>query len=107
VKKFDIRNFGFVAPYSSQVRKLKAEMERFGIADNVMTVDSWQGREKPFMIMSAVRSNDDHVIGFLNSYRRLNVALTRAQHGLIIVGNRETLSSDKNWKHLIDLIEIR
>jgi hypothetical protein len=22
------------------------EMEAFGIADNVMTVDSWQGREK-------------------------------------------------------------
>jgi superfamily I DNA and/or RNA helicase len=83
------------------------EMENFGIADNVMTVDSWQGREKPFMIMSAVRSNDDNVIGFLNSYRRLNVALTRAQHGLIIVGNRETLSSDKNWKNLIDHIENR
>jgi superfamily I DNA and/or RNA helicase len=78
------------------------EMEHFGIAENVMTVDSWQGREKPFMIMSAVRSNDDHQIGFLNSYRRLNVALTRAQHGLVIVGNRKTLSSDKNWKKLIE-----
>ena len=83
------------------------EMEAFGIADNVMTVDSWQGREKPFMIMSAVRSNEDHVIGFLNSYRRLNVTLTRAQHGLIIVGNRKTLSSDKNWEKLIHHIEVR
>jgi regulator of nonsense transcripts 1 len=105
VCKFDIQKFGFVAPYSSQVRQLKIEMQGFGIADNVMTVDSWQGREKPFMIMSTVRSNDDRQIGFLNSYRRLNVALTRAQHGLIIVGNRYTLSSDNNWSALINHFE--
>ena len=104
---FDIHSFGFVSPYTSQVRQLKMKMERYGIAENVMTVDSWQGREKPYMIMSAVRSNEDMVVGFLNSYRRLNVAITRAQHGLIIVGNRKTLSNDKNWKKLIELIEIR
>jgi superfamily I DNA and/or RNA helicase len=53
------------------------------------------------MIMSAVRSNDQKRIGFLDSYRRINVALTRAQHGLIIVGNRETLESDEVWSEII------
>jgi superfamily I DNA and/or RNA helicase len=53
------------------------------------------------MIMSAVRSNDQQRIGFLDSYRRINVALTRAQHGLIIIGNRQTLKSDDVWRDII------
>jgi regulator of nonsense transcripts 1 len=81
-------------------------MQPLGIEENVLTIDSWQGREKEFMIMSAVRSNDEDRIGFLDSYRRINVALTRAQHGLIIIGNRMTLKSDEVWsaiiKHFID-----
>ena len=51
--------------------------------------------------MSAVRSNDQERIGFLDSYRRINVALTRAKHGLIIIGNRQTLKSDRVWMNII------
>ena len=76
-----------------------------GINENVRTIDSWQGREKEFMIFSSVRCNDKGEIGFLDNRRRINVALTRAQHGLIIVGNKETLSVDKKWKELINIFE--
>jgi superfamily I DNA and/or RNA helicase len=51
--------------------------------------------------MSTVRSNDEDRIGFLDSYRRINVALTRAQHGLIIIGNKQTLQSDDKWRAII------
>jgi len=77
-------------------------MDIDGASENVRTIDSWQGREKEFMIFSAVRCNDKKKIGFLENYRRINVALTRAQHGLIIVGNAETLSSDPKWNTLIE-----
>jgi superfamily I DNA and/or RNA helicase len=77
-------------------------MEIDGASDNVRTIDSWQGREKEFMIFSAVRCNEKGKIGFLENYRRINVALTRAQHGLIIVGNAATLSSDPKWTTLIE-----
>ena len=99
--KYDINKFGFVAPYQSQVLQIKCKMQPLGIEENVLTIDSWQGREKQFMIMSAVRSNDQQRIGFLDSYRRINVALTRAQHGLIIIGNRQTLKSDDVWRDII------
>ena len=58
------------------------------------------------MVFSAVRCNPEGKIGFLENERRTNVALTRAQHGLIIIGNRRTLSSNAKWQTLLAYFEI-
>jgi regulator of nonsense transcripts 1 len=66
--------------------------------------------------MSCVRSNEHQGIGFLNDYRRLNVAITRAKlvnaharaffsrfrYGLVIVGNMQVLSRYKIWNEFLD-----
>ncbi len=58
----------------------------------VGTVDSYQGREFPLVILSCVRSNDTGAVGFLGLLpQRINVAMSRAQRQLIIVGDASTI----------------
>ena len=57
------------------------------LAVEVNTVDAVQGREASVVIFSVTRSNAAGDIGFLGVEARANVALSRAQHGLLIIGD--------------------
>ncbi|WP_228834564.1 AAA domain-containing protein [Nocardia abscessus] len=55
----------------------------------VNTIDAVQGRESDVTFYSIVRSNSQGELGFLGPrhWRRINVALSRARYGLVIVGD--------------------
>ena len=83
--------------YQGQVTHLKRSLARKGYHGvMVATVDSSQGCEADVIVVSFVRSSDKkgvfHATGFLADDRRINVALTRARHQLVCVGNKDTLS---------------
>jgi len=78
-----------LSPYSRQVKMLRDTLPSSCPA---YTIDSFQGRESDIIIFSTVRCNANRDIGFLDDARRLNVAWTRAKLGLIIVGDRNTLT---------------
>ena len=85
-----------LSPYSAQVHLLSQQIRSaYGARVEVGTVDGMQGREKEVVIVSLVRSNDEHQIGFLQDSRRLNVAMTRAKRQLVIVGDADTVGEGK------------
>ena len=53
-------------------------------------IDNYQGEESDIVIASLTRSNQNHDIGFMSSPERLNVLLSRARDGLIMIGNVQT-----------------
>ena len=71
----------------------------------VNTVDSFQGQEKDIIVVSTARSNRNDQVGFLTDERRINVALTRAKHLLIVVGNGDTLGSNEVWDAFLSWAE--
>ncbi|KAL0271677.1 UNVERIFIED_CONTAM: hypothetical protein PYX00_008693 [Menopon gallinae] len=100
---------GLITPYEGQRAYLVQFMQYQGSLHSklyqeieVASVDAFQGREKDIIIMSCVRSNEHQGIGFLNDPRRLNVALTRAKYGIIIIGNPKVLSKQPLWNHLLN-----
>ncbi|TID20778.1 3'(2')-5'-bisphosphate nucleotidase [Venturia nashicola] len=57
------------------------------------TVDNFQGEEAKVIILSLVRSNTQNKVGFLGTSNRINVALSRAKHGMVIIGNSQSASA--------------
>lgn len=100
-------NIGVISPYKEQVRLLqKLFVDRFGsiITKQIdfNTVDGFQGQEKEVILFSCVRAENHVGIGFLADIRRMNVALTRARASLWVLGSRNALIANRNWKHLVD-----
>ncbi|KAK8143852.1 hypothetical protein G3M48_006653 [Beauveria asiatica] len=70
----------------------------------VATVDNFQGEEAKVVIVSLVRSNNARKVGFLKTTNRINVLLSRAQHGMYLIGNAETYTNVKMWQTVIELM---
>ncbi|KAF9358252.1 hypothetical protein BGX34_008995 [Mortierella sp. NVP85] len=76
------------------------------------TIDNYQGEEAKIVIITLVRSDakengtlsSSGSIGFLKSPNRTNVLLSRAQHGMFIIGNANLMAKEKHgiWPKVID-----
>ncbi|QLE55140.1 translation initiation factor IF-2 N-terminal domain-containing protein [Nostoc sp. TCL26-01] len=75
--------------YGAQLRKIEERLqsELFpSLQIRTGTVDRFQGMERPVVIVSMVRNNSKGDVGFAKKPERVNVAFSRAQELLIIVG---------------------
>ncbi|KAK1712410.1 hypothetical protein BDP67DRAFT_437551 [Colletotrichum lupini] len=69
------------------------------------TVDNFQGEEANVVIISLVRSNNDNRCGFLSTSNRINVLLSRAKHGMYIIGNSHTSSHVPMWAQVTEILQ--
>jgi regulator of nonsense transcripts 1 len=102
----DMKDIGVITPYVAQIDKIKSLLIEKNIPNyfnlKIASVDSFQGGEKKFIILSNVRSNKENNIGFLQDYRRLNVSITRAIYGMVIIGNAKCLYKEQTvWRNFI------
>ena len=99
--KADNKDIGIITPYSAQVSNLchKITQEDYRGLE-ISTVDGFQGREKEIIILSLVRSNQKHQVGFLSDKRRLNVAITRPRRMLVVIGDIDTITNGEEKENL-------
>ncbi|KAF1829624.1 P-loop containing nucleoside triphosphate hydrolase protein [Decorospora gaudefroyi] len=101
-----------VTPYNAQLALLAGMLKEAYPGIELGSVDGFQGREKEAVIVSTVRSNAEHEVGFLGEKRRLNVAMTRSKRHLCVIGDSDTISKGskflKAWmQHLEDFADLR
>ena len=71
----------------------------------ISTVDNFQGEEAKVVVVSLVRSNGENNCGFLKTSNRINVLLSRAKHGMYIIGNSATSIHVKMWADVLRLFQ--
>ena len=93
--------------YLYQKECLQKEFEILGWNVLVVSVDGFQAQEADVIILLTTRSSN-RVGGlgesseFLRDECRATVALSRAKHGLFVVGDMETLKGGRVWSRFID-----
>lgn len=109
-------SMGVICTYGDQAKIIKNKLKNANMkfdmfyekADGRMiinTVDDFQGDERDIIILSMVRNPSNRAKadpGFILTYQRINVALSRARRLLIVVGNKDYLES----KGIIDLPDV-
>ena len=94
---------GVITSYSQQVKLIREKCRDFGV--KVSTVDSFQGSQCDYIIISTVRSNKNDRLSFISSPNRINVSITRARCFLVVIGNKEAIKSSDIWRDFIEFTE--
>lgn len=116
---YDASRIGVIAPYRAQVELLRklGESSLAGVEFN--TVDQYQGRDKNLIIYSCTKTGSSSNSSsqqdmerardaeILEDQRRLTVAITRAKHKLLLLGDAECLQRYAPFRRLFQHIPER
>ncbi|KAK3935627.1 P-loop containing nucleoside triphosphate hydrolase protein [Diplogelasinospora grovesii] len=104
-----------MSPFKAQVRRIREVIRSpaYSLWDvNVGPTEAFQGLEFGAVILCVTRSRQRFVRrdiglswGIIGQPEKMNVALTRAKAGLIIIGNRDVLVRDPDWKAVVEFCE--
>ncbi|NXS57031.1 HELZ2 Helicase, partial [Brachypteracias leptosomus] len=108
-------SIAILTPYNAQVAEINKRLQLKNILGvTVCTIMKSQGSEWRYVILSTVRSCprseidrkptkswQKKFLGFVTDPNQVNVAITRAQEGLCILGNRYLLECNPLWGRLL------
>lgn len=105
-----------MSPFRSQVRVLRETMrqQEYGALwdVNIGPTEAFQGLERGVVILCVTRARQKFVQedqklgwGIIGMPNKMNVALTRAKYGLIVVGSRDLLRDDPNWQAFLQFCD--
>ncbi|KAG7671204.1 hypothetical protein Ndes2526B_g02329 [Nannochloris sp. 'desiccata'] len=106
-----VASIAMLTPYNGQVRLLNTRFQAEFPDDVdsgriiVSSVDGYQGREADVVVFSTVRCNPKRNLGFLADARRMNVAITRARRGLVVIGSERTLETSSHWSAWLNWVK--
>ncbi|MFZ1789579.1 MAG: C-terminal helicase domain-containing protein, partial [Saprospiraceae bacterium] len=100
---------GVITPYKAQIALIKSKIPDFDDV-TVDSVERYQGGARDIILFSVCTNKPSQMNALVSLNadgvdRKLNVAITRAREQLIIIGNREIMEKDKNYKALISQCE--
>ncbi|KAH9903856.1 AAA domain-containing protein [Xylariomycetidae sp. FL2044] len=97
---------GFLPEQPEPKPKLGTKLQKRQLVQTLClaTVDNFQGEETKVIIVSLVRANPAHKFGFFKTQNRINVLLSRAQHGMYLIGNTDTYLGVDMWADVHGLL---
>ena len=103
-------NVGIITPFVHQKECIEYTLEQHGIKDiTVGTVHAFQGDQKDVIIFSTAITNNTCPATYewlKNNRELINVAVSRAKHKLIMLGNKDAIKQlSKNKDDLVELAE--
>lgn len=112
---------GVIVPYRNQIATVRKAIDQYGIGQlhdiTIDTVERYQGSQRKYIIYGFTIQKyyqlkfltNNVFVDFDGSIidRKLNVAMTRAEEHLIMVGNPELLAHNSTFQHLMEFVRNR
>jgi len=112
------KTLGIIVPYRNQITAVRNAIAQYEIPQleevTIDTVERFQGSQRKYIIYGfTVRHESQLAFLTSNSFtdsdgttvdRKLNVAMTRAMEGMVMVGNAALLRTYETFKNLLDFV---
>ena len=116
------KTVGVIVPYRNQIAAVRKTIDKYGVRllhdITIDTVERYQGSQRKYIVYGFTVQKY-YQLSFLTSHvfvdqidgcivdRKLNVAMTRAEEHLLMVGNAELLSNNFTFAKLIEFVRSR
>lgn len=115
----DPKDIAILTPYNAQASEINRKLAQEGVTGvTVCSITKSQGSEWRYVLLSTVRSCPENgldqrptkgwlkrFLGFIVDPNQVNVAITRAQEGLCLIGDHLLLRCCPLWRRLVDFCE--